>query len=106
MDLQQLRDRIDETDSEILSLFIKRMELCKGVADYKREHSMPVYQGGREQQVIDRIRKLTGDSELENGTSALFTTIMDISKLLQNRKLLADKGSYTFSSPDFSEKVK
>ena len=35
MDLKQLRDGIDDIDSSILSLFMKRMELCKGVADYK-----------------------------------------------------------------------
>ena len=41
MDLKQLRDGIDEIDSGILSLFLKRMELCRNVADYKREHKMP-----------------------------------------------------------------
>ena len=79
MDLKQLRDGIDDIDSEILSLFMKRMELCRGVAEYKKQHEMPVFQGGREKQIIDRIKSLTGDSQLENGTAALFTTIMDIS---------------------------
>lgn len=37
---------------------------------------MPVFQGGREKQVIDRIKSLTNDTALENGTAALFTTIM------------------------------
>lgn len=94
MDLQQLRDKIDDTDREILSLFMKRMELCKGVADYKKLHNMPVFQEGREQQVIDRIKALTGDPELENGTAALFTTIMDISKILQNRTILEGTPDY------------
>lgn len=101
MDLQELRRQIDVTDEEILSLFMKRMELCKGVADYKKQNNMPVFQGGREQQVIDRIKALTHDTALENGTSALFTTIMDISKLLQNQKLLSDNQEYKFITPDF-----
>lgn len=101
MDLQELRDGIDVTDKEILSLFMKRMELCKGVADYKKQHNMPVFQGGREKQVIDRIKALTNDPTLENGTAALFTTIMDISKLLQNKKLLPENPEYNFSAPDF-----
>lgn len=101
MDLKQLRDGIDDTDSEILSLFLKRMELCRGVAEYKRMHNLPVFQGGREQEVIDRIKSLTADPQLENGTAALFTTIMDISKHLQNRKLLADAPDYSFAVPDF-----
>ena len=66
MDLKQLRDGIDAIDSDILSLFMKRMELCRGVADYKKAHDLPVFQGGREQEVLDRIKKLTNDKELEN----------------------------------------
>ena len=102
MDLKQLRDGIDGIDKEILSLFMKRMELCKGVADYKKKHDMPVFQGGREQQVIDRIQELTEDKRLEKGTAALFTTIMDISKILQNRTILSESPDYTFTSPDFA----
>ena len=102
MDLQQLRDGIDDIDSGILELFKKRMELCRGVAEYKRQHNMPVFQGGREQQIIDRIREQTADSELEAGTAALFTSIMDISKILQNRRILADSPDYGFTVPDFA----
>lgn len=101
MDLKQLRDNIDDIDSSILSLFLQRMELCRSVAEYKKEHNLPVFQGGREEEVIRRIKELTGDPDLENGTAMLFTTIMDISKLLQNRKLLADAPDYEFTAPDF-----
>ena len=106
MDLQELRNSIDVTDEKILSLFMERMELCKGVADYKKKNNMPVFQGGREKQVIERIKHLTNDPSLENGTSALFTTIMDISKLLQNRKLLPDTSEYSFTAPDFKNAEK
>lgn len=107
MDLKQLRDGIDEIDSGILSLFLKRMELCRNVADYKREHKMPVFQGGREQEIIDRIKKLTANENLENGTTALFTNIMDISKILQNRTILTESGDYSYTSPNFegAEKI-
>lgn len=106
MDLNELRSRIDDTDEKILSLFLERMELCKGVAEYKKIHSLPVFQGGREKQVIDRIKALTNDSELESGTAALFTTIMDISKILQNRKLLSDSNANTYTVPDFANAQK
>lgn len=101
MDLSELRSGIDSIDSQILSLFLKRMELCKGVAEYKRVNNLPVFQGNREAEIISRIKSLTNDSELEDGTAALFTTIMDISKQLQNRKLLADSPDYSFTVPDF-----
>ena len=101
MDLQELRKDIDGVDEEILKLFMKRMDLCKAVADYKKLHDMPVFQGGREKQVIDRIKNLTHDPELEEGTAALFTTIMDISKILQNKKIHSDISEYKFTVPDF-----
>ncbi|MBQ8297353.1 MAG: chorismate mutase [Ruminococcus sp.] len=101
MDLKQLRDNIDEIDGQILSLFLERMELCRDVAEYKRINNLPVFQGGREDQVINRIKELTGDPNLENGTAALFTTIMDISKHLQNQKLLGNAPGYEFTVPDF-----
>ncbi len=101
MDLKQLRDRIDEVDSDILALFMKRMELCREVADYKKQRNMPVFQGGREQEIIDRIKKLTANENLENGTTALFTNIMDISKILQNRAILTDSHDYSYTAPDF-----
>ena len=55
MDLDQLRNNIDEIDEQILDLFMKRMELCKGVADYKKKHDLPVFQGGREQQPVNSM---------------------------------------------------
>ena len=65
MDLKELRNGIDDIDGEILRLFMKRMELCRDVAEYKREHDMPVFQGGREQEIVDRIKRLTGDPDLD-----------------------------------------
>ena len=106
MDLKELRNGIDDIDGEILGLFMKRMELCRDVAEYKREHDMPVFQGGREQEIIDRIKRLTADPDLENGTAALFTTIMDISKILQNRKLSRREHDYDFVVPDFENACK
>ncbi len=104
--LKTLRDGIDDIDKEILALFMKRMELCKGVADYKKANNMPVFQGGREQEVIDRIKSLTADKRLENGTAALFTTIMDISKILQNRAIQSELPDPVYSVPDFENAAK
>lgn len=107
MDLKQLRDCIDDTDEKILSLFLERMDLCKQVADYKKTNNLPVFQGNREAEIIERIKLMTNDNTLENGTAALFTTIMDISKLLQNRKISNNTTNYVFTAPDFinAEKI-
>lgn len=106
MDLNQLRGRIDDIDSRILSLFLERMELCEKVADYKKENNLPVFQGKREEEIIGRIKAMTADEELEDGTAALFTTIMDISKLLQNKKIMIGSPDYELTPPDFDNAVK
>ena len=50
--LEQLRSEIDRVDRQLLPLFIKRMELSSGVADYKRSVGMPVLDSAREKQVL------------------------------------------------------
>ena len=55
MDLKEIRKEIDATDDEILRLFLKRMDLCVGVAKYKKENNMQVFQGKREQEILERI---------------------------------------------------
>lgn len=86
MDLKELRNRIDDIDSEILELFSRRMEVCRGVAEYKKEHDLPVMQGGREKQVLERVRANAPDG-LGDGAVMLFQNIMDISKCLQNEEI-------------------
>lgn len=82
MDLNELRNRIDSIDSDILELFVKRMEVCRKVAEYKKVNDLPVMQGGREKQIIERVRA-NSPEDLQDGASMLFQNIMDISKCLQ-----------------------
>ena len=89
MDLNQLRNQIDDIDSEILSLFSRRMEVCRSVADYKKKNNLPVMQGDREKQVIERVRANAPD-ELKDGAAMLFQNIMDISKCIQNMEIEHD----------------
>lgn len=86
MDLEAIRKEINETDTEILQAFTKRMALCGQVAAYKQAHDLPVYQADREQAVIARMQAASQPA-LADGTAALFSCIMDISKCLQQRAL-------------------
>ncbi len=86
MNLDQIRKEIDNTDSELLELFAQRMELCRQVAKYKKENGMPVFQGGREQEVLNKIAAQS-PPRLEAATHLLFSQIMEISKCLQREQL-------------------
>lgn len=105
MNLQDLRNDIDSIDKEILSLFIKRMSLCKNVAQFKIENNLPVYQGNREQDIIDNIRENT-PSHLADGAAALFYNIMDISKCVQQEELLMNTPFISTKKLDLSGNVK
>lgn len=98
MDLNELRNNIDCIDSQILDLFEKRMELCKNVAIYKKENNLPVFQKEREAKIIEKIRDKTKNPDLKDGASALFTSIMDISKYLQQQEIMKDEENIPFKS--------
>ena len=50
--LQEARKIINEVDAQMAALFVRRMEAAEMVADYKREHGMPILDAAREDEVI------------------------------------------------------
>lgn len=84
--LEKLREEIDEIDDKILELFIKRMEVCKNVGEFKKNNKVEVLQGNREADILKRIYD-NSPAEIACGTELLFENIMDISKNLQNLKI-------------------
>lgn len=100
MDLKDLREEINAIDEEILQLFIKRMGICLDVAKFKIDNNLPVFQNGREKEIVKKVR---GNSPewLENASELLFTTIMDISKSQQYQRVFESSGK--MESLDFSK---
>lgn len=86
MNLDEIREHIDSVDKKILELFTERMELCGQVAEYKAKNDMPVFQGGREKQVLDNIAAQS-PAHLVSASRLLFSQIMEISKCMQQEKL-------------------
>lgn len=89
MELDKIRKEIDTTDDELLSLFLRRMELSGSVAEYKRANSLPVVNKTREREILARISKKSGDLDLYS--RRLFSTIFELSRSYQNT-LLAGSG--------------
>ncbi len=86
MELKELRDEIDIIDDEIAALFEKRARVAVDVAEYKRQHNMEIFQGGREEEVLRKsCAKIS--PELADGAKLFFTTLMDISKCRQQQML-------------------
>ncbi len=57
------------------------------VAEYKRVHNLPVLNSGREQEVLDRYRKLLENPEYGEALGTWMQTAMDLSREAQRRYL-------------------
>lgn len=99
MDLQHLREKINDIDEQILKLFVERMEICLDVAQYKIDNNLPVFQNGREKEIVKKVRENSPDW-LENSSELLFTTIMDISKSQQFQRVFENNDKILYK--DFS----
>lgn len=88
MDLGAIRNQIDDLDKQLLELFIKRMDLCVQVAQYKQANNLPVFQSKREDEVLEKVAS-NSPEVLADGARLLFGNIMDISKCLQQKVLTA-----------------
>lgn len=87
-ELTDLRKQIDEIDSQIFELFGKRAEVSEGVAAYKREHGMRVFDPAREQQkVADAAARVPED--LGTYGQVLMELLMEASRARQH-ELLGD----------------
>jgi len=93
MELKDLREQIDRIDRELVPLFIERMHVSAGVAEYKRENSMPVLDASRERALLDKISELSGE-EFEEYSRTLYATILDLSRSYQYHKLAEESPLY------------
>ena len=85
MEINDLRKKIDAIDDELVQLFIKRMDLSKQVAEYKRANHLPIHVPAREREILQDVAKKSG-SELENYTRVLYSMIFELSRSYQKKQ--------------------
>lgn len=89
MELKELREQINETDNQITALFTKRMEIAGEIAKYKAENDLPVFDKLREREVLNRLTENQSE-EMAMYTKMLYTTMFDLSRSYQSRRLYRD----------------
>ncbi len=85
MSLNDIREQINNIDDKILKLLIKRMECSKEVAEIKINKNLPVLNAKREDEVLERISKLSFN--YSDMFKQIFASIMQASRLLQYKIL-------------------
>ena len=94
MELNELRTQIDQIDEELVDLFKKRMNVSAAVAEYKRQTGMNVLDTSRERALLNKVSELSGE-EYEEYTRTLYSTILDLSRSYQHRKMGDTSRLYT-----------
>ena len=86
MDLADYRKDIDKTDKEITRLFMERMRISAAIGDYKKEHSMPVFDPARERDKLNEIGEMAG-AEMSAYARNLYSMIFELSRNYQSERI-------------------
>lgn len=88
-DLVEIREDIDDIDSQIVKLYEKRMKLTTEVAEYKISTGKPVLDKQRENEKLDRAEAQVQDEKNRYGVRELFEQIMAMSRKRQYQLLVS-----------------
>ena len=86
MDLKEIRNEIDAIDGELVKLFEKRMETVRRVAEYKMENNLPIFNSGRERDIVNSVTSKV-NPELATYTKILYGTLFDVSRSYQAKAI-------------------
>lgn len=91
LDINELREEIDEIDEQLVKLFEKRMEISLKVAQYKKKNNLPIINAEREKQVIEKNKIFIKNNIFEGATEEFLTKVMLISRKIQEEELSKSK---------------
>ena len=84
MHIDDLREKIDSIDDELVRLFVERMEVAKEVAQYKKENNLPIYVPAREREKLQDVAKKAGQ-DMDDYIRSLYSMIFEISRSYQSK---------------------
>ncbi|HPU17711.1 MAG TPA: chorismate mutase, partial [Bacillota bacterium] len=93
MDLSQVRSEIDRVDSDILRLFIERMELAERAAQAKQAAGLPLQNRAREREILTRAYEAARERGMGIYAHRLFTSLIELSRAYQSDILAGSQQS-------------
>jgi len=103
VELQDLRNRIDELDDQLLGILNERMELVQKVGELKRSSNSIIYRPEREKQILDRLEKRNAGLLTRQAIDAIFFEIFAVSRNLElpeRISYLGPEGSFTHQAAE------
>ncbi len=90
MNIDELRKRINEIDSELVRLFEARMNTAAEIALNKLENRIPVFNEEREKEVLYRVKGAVS-AELSNYAERLYERMLELSREYQEKLIAANR---------------
>ena len=84
-ELENLREKIDAIDKEMIALFEKRMDVVADIAAYKIKNNLPVLNQNREDIVVSKVKSTVKNKDYTDSATNLIKDIMEISKKFQQK---------------------
>ena len=84
MQIDALREKIDQIDDELVRLFVERMDVAKQIAEYKKENNLPIYVPAREREKLQDVASKAGN-EMDDYIRSLYSMIFEISRSYQSK---------------------
>lgn len=84
-ELENLRERIDTIDKELIALFEERMNVVNDIAEYKIKNNLPILNQNREDIVISKVKSTVKNKDYTDSAIDFIKDIMEISKKFQQK---------------------
>ena len=104
--LEECREAIDSVDNQILELLNKRMKVVERVGEIKNDTGGAIYRPEREKAIIERLSKLSKESNGLLNKSAIEAIFLEIFAVARNLELperiayLGPEGSFTHQAAE------
>ncbi len=100
--LEESRREIGKIDAELAELFVRRMQAAEKVAQYKREHGLPVYDPVREDRLLQSNAPRVADETIREYYVQFMKHNMELSRAYQHRLLEGMRVAYSGTEGAFA----
>ena len=87
MDLDIIRQEIDQIDDQIVKLLEERMHLVEDVVAYKKASGKAILDTKREEFIFEKVRSRVGDKRYQETIVATFSDILKRSRDYQDQNI-------------------
>ena len=87
MDLDIIRQEIDQIDDQIVKLLEERMHLVEDVVAYKKASGKAILDTKREEVIFEKVRSRIGDKRYQETIVATFSDILKRSRDYQDQNI-------------------